>query len=430
MNPSDPSCRPSFCSLHPSDPSCTNPSFCSLHPTDPTCNPTFCSLHPSDPSCNPSFCSLHPSNPTCTTPINPTNPTNPINPNNPTNPINPISPIIPYIKKIQTTLLSKIPQAVVTKINSVLKAVTTSFVSLSALLSLATLLFLNPLTLNEMFLIPFRLWSLFLTALGLKRRHPKWGTVYDSVTKQPLDPVYVSLVDLEGREVDSSITDIDGRYGFFVKPGVYKVIPKKTNYIFPSDKLSKRFYDEFYHDLYFGDYINISEDEVIVKNIPMDPVNFDWNEFTKNKKNLFKFYSRREIILTRISNWLFGIGFAVSLIALIFSFDTYNLIIFGLYIVMFILRQTSFKLKAKGRIFDKEGIPIAFSAIRAYSVSTNVEIAHKITDQMGRYYMLIPNGKYYVKIEKKNDDGSYSLIHTSEPFEVLHGNLNKVFNIN
>jgi hypothetical protein len=26
---------------------------------------------------------------------------------------------------------------------------------------------------------------------------------------------------------------------------------------------------------------------------------------------------------------------------------------------------------------------------------------------------LVPKGKYYVKIEKKNDDGSYSLIYTS-----------------
>ena len=43
----------------------------------------------------------------------------------------------------------------------------------------------------------------------------------------------------------------------------------------------------------------------------------------------------------------------------------------------------------------------------------NVEIRHQVADKYGRYYCLVPKGKYYVKIEKKNDDGSYSLVYTS-----------------
>jgi hypothetical protein len=43
----------------------------------------------------------------------------------------------------------------------------------------------------------------------------------------------------------------------------------------------------------------------------------------------------------------------------------------------------------------------------------NIEISHKIADKYGRYYCLVPKGKYYVKIENKNDDGSYSLVYTS-----------------
>ena len=96
---------------------------------------------------------------------------------------------------------------------------------------------------------------------------------------------------------------------------------------------------------------------------------------------------------------------------------------------MFILRRTKFKLKAKGRVFDKDGTPMSFSFIRVFSVATNVEISHKVIDKLGRYHIILPNGNYYVKIEKKNDDGTYSLVHTSEPFEVKHGTLNKVFNI-
>ncbi len=76
---------------------------------------------------------------------------------------------------------------------------------------------------------------------------------------------------------------------------------------------------------------------------------------------------------------------------------------------------------------DKDGTPLSFAIIRVFSVETNVEIAHKVADQMGRYYMILPNGSYYMRVEKKNNDGSYTLVNTSDKFEISHGALNKVF---
>jgi hypothetical protein len=289
---------------------------------------------------------------------------------------------------------------------------------------------LNPVATPELALIPFRIWSLLLTALGLKKRAKPWGTVYDSVTKQPLDPVYVSLVNAKGKEIASSITDIDGRYGFLAPPGTYKVMPKKTNYVFPSEKLTKRFNDEIYQDLYFGDYLTISAEETIAKNIPMDPLNFDWNEFAKNKKQLFKFYSKKEVLLTRFSNWLFGIGMALAVVALLVFPAPYNIVIFVLYILLLVLRRTGFKKKARGRLIDeKKKEPLSFALVRIFSLASNVEIAHKVADKMGRYFCLVPNGKYYVQIENKNPDESYSTVYKSEPIEITHGILNKAFRI-
>jgi hypothetical protein len=344
-----------------------------------------------------------------------------------------VSSIVNFIDNINSPISNFLnnnfsPEQIV-KLNSGLKIATVGSALVGGAVSLSSILFLNPLTGSELILIPFRLWSLLLTALGLKKRVKPWGTVYDAVTKQPLDPVYVSLVNLEGQEVTSAITDIDGRYGFFAEPGVYKVVPRKTNYIFPSHALANRFKDEFYQDLYFGDYMNISAGQIIANNIPMDPINFDWNEFAKNKKQLFKFYSRKELIIARISDVLFGVGFSVSAISLVVFPEEYNAVIFVLYILIFILKRTKFKLKAKGRVVDTDGTPLSFAFVRVLSAATNVEIVHKVTDKMGRYHILVPNGKYIVKIEKKNDDSTYSLVHTSEPLEVMHGTLNKVFNI-
>ena len=135
-------------------------------------------------------------------------------------------------------------------------------------------------------------------------------------------------------------------------------------------------------------------------------------------------------MLARIANWVFGFGFTMSIIAVIVSPEKYNMAIAALYIGMFILRNTSFKQSAKGRLMEESsGLPLSFGIIRVLSAQTGVEISHGVADQMGRYYILVPNGTYSVKIEKKNDDGSYSIAHTSGQFEVKNGTLNRAFNI-
>ena len=338
---------------------------------------------------------------------------------------------IKFINAPVTRILEKtFSPPTIKKIDRAMTVTSTTSATVATGVSLGSVALLNPIATPEILLIPFRLWSLILTALGIRKKIKPWGTVYDSVTKQPLDPVYVSLINLEGEEITSSITDIDGRYGFLVPPGVYKVIPRKTNYIFPSDKLSKHFNDELYQDLYFGDYLNISEEETIAKNIPMDAVNFDWNEFAKNKKHLYNFYSKRQLIFARISNYLFNIGAVVAVIALFVAPQPYNLIIFILYVFLFGLRKTTLKKKAKGKLKEKStGEPMSFALVRIFSAATNVEIAHKVADKLGHYLCLIPNGNYYVQIEKKNLDESYSVVFKSEVIEVKKGILNQAFEV-
>ncbi len=286
---------------------------------------------------------------------------------------------------------------------------------------------LNPAVAADLLFMPFRLWGLLLSALGLKKRRRPWGTVYDSVTKQPIDPAYVTLTNLESKKDDTSITDLDGRYGFLVPTGKYTLAANKTNYTFPSKKLAGKKSDELYGDLYFGEEINVQSGAVISRNIPLDPVNFDWNEFVKGKKKLMKFYSRREKITRIITNWIFRIGFVISLISLILVAAPYNLIIFGLYIILSILRKFGLRQKAFGSLTDSNNNPLSFAIIRIISPDLNIEITSKVADKIGRYYCLVPKGKYYVKIEKKNDDESYSLVHTSPVFEAADGIINKSF---
>ncbi len=287
---------------------------------------------------------------------------------------------------------------------------------------------LNGTTVLDILFFPLKLWGLLLSALGLRKRNRPWGTVYDSVTKQPIDPAYVTLKKIGSQEETMSITDLDGRYGFLVSPGKYTLTANKTNYTFPSKKLLGRSADALYNNLYFGEELEAPvAGAVISKNIPLDPDKFDWNEFVKGQKKMMKFYSRREKIIRIATNWIFRIGFIVSLLSLFLVTAPYNFIIFGLYLLLTILRKFGLKQKALGYLTEKDGTPLSFAVIRIFSPELDIEITNKVADKIGRYYCLVPKGKYLLKVEKKNDDESYSVVYTSPIIDASNGIINRNF---
>ena len=62
-----------------------------------------------------------------------------------------------------------------------------------------------------------------------------------------------------------------------------------------------------------------------------------------------------------------------------------------------------------------------------FSADLKMEITKKVVDKIGNYFCLVPKGKYYVKIEQKNDDESYTEIFTSPEFEAENGIINRNF---
>jgi hypothetical protein len=142
-----------------------------------------------------------------------------------------IQDIIDPAIRIASTTVNSPTGSIVTKVISTFGLV------VGAITYAAALLFANPLVWVETWTLPARVFGLIAEGLGLRKKRRPWGTVYDSVTKRPLDPAYVTLIDTEtGKSVASAITDLDGRYGFLVAPGKYRITTQKTNYEFPSVK--------------------------------------------------------------------------------------------------------------------------------------------------------------------------------------------------
>jgi len=120
-----------------------------------------------------------------------------------------------------------------------------------------------------------------LIFFSLRAKKKFWGVVYDAVTKQPLDPAIVKIAYLGDTKTSTVVTDLSGKYGFLAHPGKFKLLAKKTNYIFPSQIITGS-KDGIYDNLYHGEFFELVDGyEVVGPNIPMDPVNFDCNQKAK-----------------------------------------------------------------------------------------------------------------------------------------------------
>ena len=266
--------------------------------------------------------------------------------------------------------------------------------------------------------------------LGFKKRTQEWGTVYDSVTKQPLDPVYVIVYDMLGREIATSITDLDGRYGFILQPGLYRIAVQKTNYEFPSKRLIGKESDEVYSNLYFGENVLITvAEQVISKNIPMDPVGADWNEAEKRRRNLGVFTKGHTF--DNVVSALFTAGFAVAFLAFVLAPSMIHLILFGVYVIIYFIRSFmgGSGKKASRVIRSQTGEPVPFALVRIYAANDKREITRKIASYYGRFFCLVPNGNYFLTVETRNADGTYTLSYTSSVFTVTNGMIAKTLAI-
>ncbi len=256
-------------------------------------------------------------------------------------------------------------------------------------------------------------------AFGRRRRGKPWGTVYDSVTKRPLDPAYVA-VEQKGKEVTGAITDIDGRFGFLLPPGAYILKANKTHYKFPSDNLAGRTGDELYDNLYFGGQVDTAGEEVLNLNIPMDPLEFDWNEFAKTKTDFFRFYSKRELVKNRLYSFFFKLGFVSATLIMLATPSKLNLFLFALYVALYLV-NTYWRSRYRPHTVSRGGEPLSFAIIRLYLAGGEQQIKNVVADQYGRFYVLVRPGKYYYTVEEKIADGSYLKIYQSDPIELKRG---------
>lgn len=257
---------------------------------------------------------------------------------------------------------------------------------------------------ENVFLTGYRAWLDLLGVLGLRKRRAYWGTVYDSFSKQPLDPVVVELFDAEtGAKLDESITDLAGRYGFLVQPGTFIMKAKKNHYQFPSKDLVGST-DGIFDNLYHGESVTIQhESDVVSPNIPMDPLAFDWNQ--QDKQRLIKLHPKFDYAMYLLSGLVFWTGFVWTIIVTFSNPSLINVILLALYGVAVVFQLLPVSLRLWGRLYNQNTFEVMpqMSLKLVHEQLQGVVVAHRNSGPDGKFFIKVPQGTYIMKVLDQND---------------------------
>ncbi|MBI5229821.1 MAG: fibronectin type III domain-containing protein [Candidatus Magasanikbacteria bacterium] len=252
-----------------------------------------------------------------------------------------------------------------------------------------------------------------------RRRRKGWGVVYNSLTKTPLALATVRLIDaVNGRIAQSRVTDAEGRYAFFVKPGTYKIQINQKSFIFPSQFLAGLREDNQFIDLYHGEPISVASGGALVTaNVPLDPA-----EAEKPVGMILRqlFWRRFQHSMSIVSLILAG-GFLIIKPSLITVGVTAVQI--GFY---FVFRRLAIPRKPKswGIIYDKsQKLPLARTIARIFDKKFNKLLETQVTDKDGKYAFLVGKNEYYVIFEhagyEKQTSDTINLTKIPEPVSVV-----------
>ncbi len=241
-----------------------------------------------------------------------------------------------------------------------------------------------------------------------RRKRKEWGVVYNALSKQPLDLVVVRLLDAgTGRVTQTRITDAEGRYSFFVKPGMYRLQVSKPGFLFPTKYLDKDLEDGAFLDLYHGESVEVVHSALLTANVPMDP---------PDKPDVTIAHMVKAHRLRMIQRFVSSLGVVASVGSFLVSPSRFTggmlVVQAATYVVFYRLAKAN-RPKGWGLVSDAGSRKSLGQAIvRIFDTRFHKLLETQITDKEGKYafftgpnvYKVTAEKPGYVKFESKDID--------------------------
>lgn len=228
-----------------------------------------------------------------------------------------------------------------------------------------------------------------------RRRKKKWGVVYSSLSKQPVELAIVRLVDqATNLVVQTKVTDKYGRYSFLPKPGTYLLEVVKAGYVFPSVYLKEKTEDVEFTDLYHGGAVEVKDNEALVVNVPLDPIVREESPRRIFWRNALRHFQRQVAL---------GSILAASVALIMVPRMQVALMLIAQIAIYLLFRRLAGPINAKqwGIVFDQRTKqPLAQVILRIFDKKFNKLLETQVTDASGKYGFFARHSVYYVTAEK------------------------------
>lgn len=255
----------------------------------------------------------------------------------------------------------------------------------------------NVATAGSLFSVLNYFWFLITQPVLLlnRKKRQKWGTVYNSLSKMPIDLVVVRLVQAETRAViQTSITDMNGRFTFRVKPGFYRIEVVKPGFAFPSQYLKDEHEDVDLLDLYHGENIEVKEEANLSVNVPIDPI---VKEETPSTVMFKRFLRRSQHAFSLVGVFVTLVAFAIAPSWLLAGLTVVQVLTYLLF------RRLALPKRPKewGIIYDATTRkPLGSAIVRIFDKKFNKLLETQVTTPKGRYGFFASKSLYFVTAEK------------------------------
>lgn len=243
--------------------------------------------------------------------------------------------------------------------------------------------------------IPSYLLALFLwwhAIFAPKLVQKRWGTVYDSVTKEPISNAIVRLYSIQERQlITTKVSGLNGSFILNPPKGKYKISVTKNGYVFPS-KLKPLKVDGDRINLYYGEIIQQKREKILELNIPLDSKKKQISSFVTKAKNRFL----NAIAYTSPILLVLGGIIPVFMWGLQYFSAFTSTVFLGLF-----LTQQYIRLKERdkyGLVTDESGNPLRDIEIGLYDYEFDKLVTTTKTDSEGKYIFIVPGNKYKLKV--------------------------------
>lgn len=232
----------------------------------------------------------------------------------------------------------------------------------------------------------------------LKKKKQKYGIVYDSITKEPINMAIIRVLDSTDKLVTTVVTDIYGIFDLNIKQGQYRFDVASRDHIFPS-KTVLGTNDLPYQRVYKGELVNYTPNQPLDISIPMDK---------EDKSIITKTLASSKSLLMGLLNVvlliLFMLGFAMTTLSIIKGPATISGMLLALYILSILaLVYLNFKNNSSyGRVTTVDGTPVEGIEIGLRELEFNTLYAKRVSNESGKYRFILPKGKY--RLESLNDN--------------------------